>query len=135
MKKNKIIYWAATGIIALIMIFSAYSYLTKPEIAAGFKHLGFPDYFRVELAIAKILGALVLIIPAIPVKIKEWAYAGFAITFISAAIAHFSIGDPSAMVIMPIVFLLVLVISNIYLYKKNHPTAVNNSHTIKTTLA
>lgn len=135
MKKNKVIYWAATGIITVMMVFSAYSYVSKPELTAAFKHLGFPDYFRVELAIAKILGALVLIIPVIPVKIKEWAYAGFAITFISAGIAHFSSGDPAAMVIMPLVFLVVLVISNIYLYKKNQLTSVNNSQPIKPALA
>ncbi len=119
MKKNKIIYWFATGIIALLMVFSAYNYLTNPQMAEGFKHLGFSDYFRVELAVAKIFGALVLIIPAIPVRIKEWAYAGFGITFISASIAHASIGDAAAMAITPIVFLIILIISNIYLHKVN----------------
>ncbi len=119
MKKNKIIYWFATGIIALLMVFSAYNYLTNPQMAEGFKHLGFSDYFRVELAVAKNFGALVLIIPAIPVRIKEWAYAGFGITFISASIAHASIGDAAAMAITPIVFLIILIISNIYLHKVN----------------
>ena len=118
-EKNKIIYWVATGIIALLMVFSAYNYLTNPQMAEGFKHLGFSDYFRVELAVAKIFGALVLIIPAIPVRIKEWAYAGFGITFISASIAHASIGDAAAMAITPIVFLIILIISNIYLHKVN----------------
>lgn len=56
MKKNTIIYWTSTGIIALMMAFSAYSYLAKPEMAAAFKHLGFPDYLRLELAAAKFLG-------------------------------------------------------------------------------
>lgn len=125
MKKNTIIYWAATGLIALMMLFSAYSYLAKPEIAAAFKHLGFPDYFRTELAAAKIIGALVLIIPQIPVKIKEWAYAGFGITFISATIAHLSSGDPASMASMPLIFLVVLIVSNVYLYKKNKITVVD----------
>jgi hypothetical protein len=119
MKKNKIIYWVATGIIALLMVFSAYNYLTNPQMAEGFKHLGFSNYFRVELAVAKIFGALVLIIPAIPVRIKEWAYAGFGITFISASIAHASSGDAAAMAITPMVFLIILIISNIYLHKVN----------------
>ncbi len=88
-------------------------------MAEGFKHLGFSDYFRVELAVAKIFGALVLIIPAIPVRIKEWAYAGFGITFISASIAHASSADAAAMAITPIVFLIILIISNIYLHKVN----------------
>jgi DoxX-like family len=135
MKKNKIIYWAATGIIALMMVFSAYSYLAKPEMTAAFKHLGFPDYFRVQLGIAKILGALILIIPVIPVKIKEWAYAGFGITFISAAIAHFISGDPAAMVIMPLLLLGILATSNVYLYKKNQLTVVNHNQQTKTALA
>ena len=137
MKKNTIIYWAATGLIALMMVFSAYSYLAKPEIAAAFIHLGFPDYFRVELATAKILGALVLIIPQIPVKIKEWAYAGFGITFISATIAHISSGDPIAMAFMPLIFLIVLIISNLFLYKKNKSSVVSikNNTAIKTSLA
>src|SRR5882724_8332509 len=103
MKKNTIIYWVSTGLITLMMLFSAYSYIAKPEIAAAFKHLGFPDYFRIELAAAKTLGALLLIIPAIPARIKEWAYAGFGITFISAAIAHFCSGDPASVAMMPII--------------------------------
>ncbi len=135
MKKNTVIYWVTTGIIAFMMVFSAYSYLAKPEIAAAFKHLGFPDYFRIELATAKILGALVLIIPQIPVKIKEWAYAGFGITFISATIAHISSGDPAPMFSMPLIFLVVLIVSNIYLYKKNKPVVAAIHHNIKTSLA
>jgi hypothetical protein len=122
MKKNNIIYWAATGILSVMMLFSAYNYITNPQMADGFKHLGFSDTFRYELAVAKVLGALALLIPQVPLKIKEWAYAGFGITFISAAIAHFSSGDPVAVTIMPLVFLAVLVLSNIYLYKKNKPT-------------
>ena len=77
---------------------------------ATFKHLGFPDYFRIELAIAKISGVLVLIIPAIPVKIKEWAYAGFGIVFISASVDHASNGDAAAMIITPMVFFAVLIV-------------------------
>src|SRR5258706_876266 len=107
MKKNTIIYWVSTGLLAFMMFFSAYAYFTKPEMAAAFKHLGFADYFRQELAVAKILGALVLLIPQIPGRVKEWAYAGFGITFISAAIAHFSNGDPASVAAMPIIFFIV----------------------------
>jgi DoxX-like family len=135
MKKNKIIYWATTGIIALLMAFSAYSYLSKPEIVAAFKHLGFPDYLRVELAVAKISGALILIIPAIPVKIKEWAYAGFGIVFISASIAHASNGDAAAMIITPMVFFAILIVSNIYLHKQKQLTVINSEKELITTVA
>ena len=135
MKKNTIIYWVSTGLIAFMMLFSAYNYFIKPEMAAAFKHLGFADYFRVELAVAKILGALLLVIPQIPVRVKEWAYAGFGIVFISAAIAHFNSGDPASVAVMPIIFLAVLVISNIYLYKKNKPVVASIKNNFKTSLA
>ncbi len=117
MKKDKIIYWVSTGVIGAMMLFSGYSYFTNPQIVEGFKHMGFPDFFRVELGIAKIIGALILLIPQIPTKIKEWAYAGFIITFVSASIAHINAGDPTPNVITPLVMLVVLLVSNFYLSK------------------
>ncbi|MEN9964551.1 MAG: hypothetical protein RL582_1646 [Bacteroidota bacterium] len=118
MKKNKIIYWTTTSILSLMMIFSAYSYFNAPEAIEGFKKFGFPDYFRIELGFAKLLAALLIIIPQVPNKWKEWAYAGLAITFVSASYAHFKMGDPSPMIFIPLVFLVLLIISNMYLYKK-----------------
>lgn len=103
-----------------MMLFSASQYFMNPEIANGFKHLGYPDYFRVELAIAKIIGALVLIVPKIPNNLKEFAYAGFGITFISASLSHYISGDPMANVITPLVFLAILVVSNVMLKIQNH---------------
>lgn len=88
-KTNKIIYWTSTGLFSAAMIFSGYSYLTVPEIAGAFSGLGFTeDYFRIELAIAKTLGALALIIPFVPKWMKNFAYAGFTINLVSATIAH-----------------------------------------------
>jgi hypothetical protein len=135
MKKNMIIYWLSTALFSVMMLFSAYSYFTKPELAAAFTHLGFPAYFRVELGTAKFLGAIALIIPQVPMRIKEWAYAGFGITFISAAIAHISRGDPAAVAAMPLIFLVVMVISYIYLHKKNKPAAAVIKNEFKTSLA
>lgn len=114
MKKSKIIYWTTTGVLGAMMLFSAFGYLTNEEMKGGFVHLGFPDYFRIELATAKIIGVLLLLIPFIPKRIKDAAYAGFAITFISAFIAHTSIGDPLSVAIMPIIFLGILTVSFIY---------------------
>ncbi len=71
-------------------------------------------YFRIELAIAKIIGVVVLLIPSIPKEIKDMTYVGFAITFISAFIAHTSSGDPISVAIMPLVFLGILMVSFIY---------------------
>lgn len=114
MKKNKIIYWIATGIIAAMMLFSAFGYFTNPDMKAAFVHLGFPNYFRIELGVLKIVGALVLILPFVSNKIKSFAYFGFALTFVSAFIAHLSSGDSISVAIAPIVFLAILMVSFFY---------------------
>ena len=88
-------YWIATSLFALQMGFTAYAQLRLPQVAEAFTHLGFPDYFRVELSWLKVAGLLVLLLPA-PDRLKEWAYAGFAITLGSALIAHLSVGDDAS---------------------------------------
>jgi hypothetical protein len=46
----------------------------------------------VELSWAKLIGVALLLAP-VPARLKEWAYAGFAIDLASALIAHLSVGD------------------------------------------
>src|SRR5262250_3431657 len=86
------VYWIVTVLLCLQMSFTAYAQLRLPEVAEEFTHLGFPGYFRVELSWAKVLGMVLLLAP-VPARLKEWAYAGFAITLVSALIAHFAVGD------------------------------------------
>ena len=88
-------FWASTALFCLQMGFTAYAQLQLPQVAAAFAHLGFPAYFRVELSWAKLLGVLLLVSP-VPTRLKEWAYAGFAIDLGSALIAHLSMGDGPA---------------------------------------
>jgi hypothetical protein len=84
--------WGVTGLFCLQMVFTAYAQLRLPQVAEAFTHLGFPGYFRVELSLAKLLGVALLLAP-VPARLKEWAYAGFAIDVGSAVIAHLSVGD------------------------------------------
>jgi hypothetical protein len=85
-------FWIVTALFCLQIGFTAYAQLRLPQVAEAFTHLGFPAYFRVELSWAKLLGVVLLLAP-VPARLKEWAYAGFAITLVSALIAHFSVGD------------------------------------------
>lgn len=110
MKATKITYWITTSIVALLMTYSAYEYVTADAMRQAFQHLGFPDYFRIELAIAKVLGAVLLLLP-VSARVKEWAYAGFTVVLISAFIAHSASGDPTNYRIMPLIFLALLTIS------------------------
>lgn len=120
MKTTKIIYYTTTAITSLMMLFIAFETLTKPEVKESMAHLGFPDYFRVELGIAKIMGAIFLWLPIR--LLKDSAYIGFAIMFISAALAHSAVGDPAGKVFAGFAFLLILIVSyvsSIKLQKNN----------------
>src|SRR6476660_5190748 len=91
-KAETIAYWIVTALFCLQMSFTAYAQLRLPQVAEAFTHLGFPAYFRVELSWAKFLGVALLLAP-VPARLKEWAYAGFAITLASAVVAHLAVGD------------------------------------------
>jgi hypothetical protein len=105
MKRDKIIYWILTGIVALGFVMSSFMYLGKnPELMEGFNKMGFPVYFVTILGIAKLLGAIALVNPWWN-KLKEWAYAGFTFTLIGAAWTHIATGTPF---MAPLVFLLLV---------------------------
>ena len=118
MKKDKIIYWTTTGLVVGIMLWSALNFAFNPAMKGAFAHLGLPNWFRIELTVAKIFGALALLIPTIPHRIKEFAYFGFAITLISASIAHLSSGDGILFEIGHLVFFISLVVSYLYYHKR-----------------
>ncbi|NTX35809.1 DoxX family protein [Myxococcus sp. CA033] len=84
-------FWVVTALLCLQMGFTAYAQLSMPEVAEAIAQLGFPSYFRKELAWAKLLGVVLLLAP-VPARLKEWAYAGFAFTLVSALIAHLAMG-------------------------------------------
>jgi hypothetical protein len=88
-------FWIFTALFCLEMTFTAYYELrVLPAAAQAFTRLGFPaPYFRIELSWAKVAGVAALLVPMVPARLKEWAYAGFAINLVSALIAHLSIGD------------------------------------------
>lgn len=118
MKSTNFIYWITTALLALQTAAAGVMYFTNPEIVTGFGHLGFPDYFRQELGIAKLIGAAVIILPMVPLRVKEWAYAGLAITFLSAFIAHTAV-DGVSTGIAPLISLVLLAVSYVYLHKRN----------------
>lgn len=111
MKKDKLIYRAATAVITLVMLFSIYK-MYSPD----YLHLKFPVYFRTELVAFKLIGLAVLLVPWVALQVKEWAYAGFGIVLVSASYAHFACGDGAAS-LEPLIFLAVLAVSNRYLHK------------------
>lgn len=123
MKKQKLLFWISTGLIALFEgVMPALT--SQTELAKeGITHLGYPLYFGNALVIFKVLGVLALIIPAIPKRIKEWAYAGFAFDFIFAAISHGAVDEINGNTFFPFIVLAVLAVSYISYHKINDQKA------------
>ena len=93
MKAKKVAYWIATAWVACIMTISGgLSVAHTKSMMEGFAHLGYPAYFADLLGVAKLLGVCALLVPGF-VRLKEWAYAGFAITIVSASYSHLLSGD------------------------------------------
>jgi uncharacterized membrane protein YphA (DoxX/SURF4 family) len=107
---GKITYWVSTALLAALSVFAAFAYLSgSPQAVQGFAHVGYPQQLRIILGIAKLLGAITLVVPGLA-KLKEWAYAGFTFAWISACIAHYLANDgPKAFT--PLILLLLLAIS------------------------
>jgi DoxX-like family len=117
MKKTKIIFWVTT-IIIFLMEGVIPAFTSQTELAKeGIRHLGYPSYFGNALVVFKVLGALALIIPQVPKRIKEWAYAGFAFDFIFASISHGAIDGMDFQTFFPLIFLGLLAVSYIYYHK------------------
>ncbi len=121
MKKDKIAYWTAT--IIFVLFDSGGALFFNTDMARqGIAQFGYPQYFGVMLAIGKIIGGIILIIPAIPAWFKEWAYVGFGISLIAATVSIIAVTGWTAMALMPIVVLAILAVSyfkyhTLYTYK------------------
>jgi len=76
-KTNNIVYWISTVIFAALMIFSAAGGLQPTQQAIQLIHdsLGYPVYFIQFISFAKLIGAIIILIPGLK-SMKEWAYAG-----------------------------------------------------------
>ncbi len=117
MKKQKIVFWTATVLIALFEgVMPALT--SQTELAKeGIKHLGYPEYFGTALVVFKILVVIILIVPKIPSRLKEWAYAGFTFNFIFAMISHAAVDGINAQTFFPLIVLFVLSVSYFYYHQ------------------
>jgi hypothetical protein len=107
---RKIAYWGATGVVTIVPLLAAFAYLTtSPQAVENFRHVGYPQQLRVLLGVGKLAGAIVLLLPGLPM-LKEWAYAGFTFMWIAATVAHFLAGD-KPLFLLPVALLATLAVS------------------------
>lgn len=120
MKKAKILFWITTGIIFLLEGLVPLLTMHSPMTIAGMTHYGYPVYFVTMLSIFKGLGGFALIVPAVPAQVKEWAYAGFMIDFLSALISILVVDGLGIGALLPVVAIIILVVS----YTEYHKLAI-----------
>jgi len=117
-KTNNIIYWIATIFIVISEgIIPALTFRTQLA-RDGITHLGYPDYFGAMIVGFRILGVLALLLPQVPARIKEWAYAGFTIEFMSASISYIAVDGLTFYCIIPLISMTLLMISYFTFHKK-----------------
>lgn len=117
MKKNKIIFWVATTVIFLWCGLMTLVFFGSEEQKAGMEHFGYPPYFAPMVSVFSIIGSLALVLPFVPARLKEWAYFGFALNFIGAAVSTWAVDGFGFQVFFPLLFFVPLGISY-YLFHK-----------------
>ncbi len=122
MQKGKRIYWIVTIIAMALIVLPSY-FVPHEYLAEAIRRMGFPAYFGLELDICKIIGALIILIPAIPAMFKEWAYVAFGILLLSASLGHW-MADGPVKGIAPLVPFAVLCVSYFYFRKLHYPATV-----------
>jgi hypothetical protein len=112
LKTTKILYRITTLLIAWFHIPGLF-FMHSEMAIEGMKHVQLDGIIWLQQIIgyALPLGALALIVPMIPSRLKEWAYAGLAFVYIGAFWAHFSLWHPMSEVMMPIVTGVLLAVS------------------------
>jgi hypothetical protein len=96
MNRLNLTYWIVTGLFSAFMILSSYGGITlMPDtVAMLHEHLGYPLYFIKLISYAKMMGAIAILLPMVPARVKEWAYFGFFIDLLAAVVSFTAVGDP-----------------------------------------
>ena len=114
MRRNKVFYYVATGLLTILMLYSVSMYFFNHEEVKGmFTNFGYPTYIIYPYAVVKLLGLFAIWNHNFQ-KIKEWAYAGFFFDTMLAFWAHYiTQGGGYEMALGGILFVIVS-----YIYEK-----------------
>jgi len=125
-KRNKIIYWIATALLAFGMAASGIQQIiqTKPMLEI-LGHLGYPPYLMTILGTWKILGVIAILIPGFKL-LKEWAYAGFFFVMTGALISHLVVGIHDIKEVLGPVFQTVFIILSWYFRPADRKITADN---------
>ena len=87
------LYWGVTGLFGVAMLLAGGFELSRPpDLIDTMDRLGYPHYALTLIGMAKLAGAAVILVPSLD-RLKEWAFAGFAVDFYGAIASHVISGD------------------------------------------
>lgn len=128
MKRIGIAYWIFTGSLATFMTLASIpDLLSVPQAVTLFERLGYPLYLLPFLGVAKLAGAVGVLVPGF-VRIKEWAYAGLAIDLTGALYSHLCVGDPVSEWWGALMGLVLLIGSYAFHYKRTRNSLIAHVH-------
>jgi uncharacterized membrane protein YphA (DoxX/SURF4 family) len=108
---RNVAFWTTTILGPASFVIGGVLNLSQSEqVAETMHHLGYPLYFASILGFWKLAGAIAIVAPGFP-RLKEWAYAGFFFDLTAAAASRAAVGDSTADVIAPLVFLALVMAS------------------------
>jgi uncharacterized membrane protein YphA (DoxX/SURF4 family) len=119
MKKTNTLYWVSTALFAGFMLFSAIPdiLVVQPAVEMVSNQLGYPKYLIPFLGVAKLLGAVAILIPRFP-RLKEWAYAGLFFDLAGALYSSIATGSPVSQWIFMAIPFGVFALSYVFWHKK-----------------
>ena len=118
-KTTNILYWVFTILFAGLMAFSAVGGIQPSEDAIKLLHdgMGYPIYFIQFISIAKLLGAIAILIPGLK-TLKEWAYAGLFFDLVGAIYSGLAVGGFDPKMLGMLIWIVPGILSYYYWHKK-----------------
>src|SRR4051794_18062761 len=118
-KSTNLVYWISTILFAALMIFSAVGGLQPSQDAIQLIHdgLGYPVYFIQFISFAKLIGAIVILIPGLN-RVKEWAYAGLFFDLAGAIYSGIASSGFDPMMLTLLLWVLPGILSYYFWHKK-----------------
>ncbi len=115
-KSTKVIYWISTSLLALFILPGIF-FINSPMAQEGMTHMQIPQWLGTTVGIGQFIGGLILIIPKLPIRLKEWGYTAIGIVYISAFIGHIYLDGIGRDAITAAILFTVLLISYITYHK------------------
>lgn len=98
-------------LLGLGFLIFGFSKFNSPQMVEGFKHFGYPGWFRIFTGVVEVVAAILLFIGIWNTTFAAWGGLLIVVTMIGAILTHIKIKDTLQGMMMPIIlFILGLIV-------------------------